>query len=67
VKLTKALEAQMPTKQQRRDKRRVAAQRANLGQKEAELEKLGKEQMSHMEGGKGSKPGQRRPTKRGAR
>jgi len=57
----------MPTKQQPRDKRPVAVKRANLGQKEAELEKLGKEQMSHMEGGKSSKPGRRRPTKRGSR
>lgn len=54
----------MPTKQQRRDKR-PAAQRANLGQKEAELEKLGKEQMSHMEGGKTRKPNKQHPTKRG--
>jgi hypothetical protein len=35
----------MPTKQQRRDKRPMVVKRANLGQKEAELEKLGKEQM----------------------
>jgi hypothetical protein len=55
----------MPTKQQRRDKRPVASQRANLGQKEAELEKLGKEQMSQMEGSKTSKPGKQHPTKRG--
>jgi hypothetical protein len=36
----------------------------DLGQKEAELEKTGKEQMSHMESGKVSKPTKRRPTKR---
>jgi hypothetical protein len=47
----------MPTKQQGRGKRPVAVQRTNLGQKEAELEKLGKEQMSHMEGSKSSKTG----------
>ena len=29
---------------------------ADLGQKEAELEKTGKEQMGHMEGGDASKP-----------
>lgn len=64
MKLT--MEAQMPTKQQRRDKRPVAVQRANLGQKEAESEKLGKEKMSHMAGSKTSKPGKKHPTKRGS-
>ena len=54
----------MPKKQQRQDKRPVSGQRANLGQKEAKSEKLGKEQMSHMEGGKTSKPGKQHPTKR---
>ena len=39
----------------------------DLGQKEAELEKTGKEQMSHMERGKASKTAQRRPTKRGTK
>ena len=38
---------------------------ADLGQEEAELEKTGKEQMGHMEGGKASKPTQRQSTKRG--
>ena len=55
----------MPTKQQPRGKRPEAVKRANLGQKEAELEKLGKERMSQMEGGKTRKPGKRHPTKRG--
>jgi hypothetical protein len=39
----------------------------DLGQKEADLEKTGKEQMRHMEGGKASKTAQRRPTKRGTK
>lgn len=39
---------------------------ADLGQKEAELEKTGKEQMSHMEGGDASKTAQQ-PTKRGTK
>ena len=55
----------MPTKQQRQDKRPVSGPRANLGQKEAESEKLGKERMSHMEGGKTRKPDKQHPTKRG--
>jgi hypothetical protein len=37
----------------------------DLGQKEAELEKTGKEQMSHMGGGDAGKTAQQRPTKRG--
>ena len=37
---------------------------ADLGQKEAELEKAGKEQMGHMEGGDASKTAQQ-PTKSG--
>jgi hypothetical protein len=32
-----------------------------------DLEKTGKEQMRHMEGGKASKTAQRRPTKRGTK
>ena len=40
--------------------------KADLGQKEAELEKTGKEQMSHMEGGDASKTAQQ-PTKRGTK
>ena len=55
----------MPKKQQRQDKRPVSGQRANLGQKEAKSEKLGKEQMSPMEGGKTRKPNKQHPTKRG--
>ena len=47
----------MPTKQQSNAKRRSAGtSKPNLGQEEAELEKTGKEQMSHMEGGKARKP-----------
>jgi hypothetical protein len=55
----------MPRKKQstHRDKR-AAKSKANLGQTEAELEKIGKEQMSHMEGGKASKTAQQQPTKR---
>ena len=37
---------------------------ADLGQKEAKLEKIGKEQMGHMEGGDASKTAQQ-PPKRG--
>jgi hypothetical protein len=39
---------------------------ADLGQKEAKLEKTGKEQMGHMEGGDASKTAQQ-PTKRGTK
>ena len=54
----------MPTKQQSTTKRRRAGtSKPNLGQKEAELEKAGKEQMSHMEGGGASKTDQQQPTK----
>jgi hypothetical protein len=56
----------MPAKQQRRDKR-AADQKANLGQEEAKSEKLGKEQMSHMEGSKTRKPDKQHPTKRGTK
>ena len=38
----------------------TTASQADLGQKEAELEKSGKEQMSHMEGGTTAKATQRR-------
>ena len=55
----------MPTKQQSTaTHRRAGASKPNLGQEEGEFEKTGKEQMSHMEGGKASKPAQRQPTKR---
>ena len=39
---------------------------ADLGQKEAKLEKTGKDQMGHMEGGDASKTAQL-PTKRGTK
>ena len=39
----------------------------DLGQAEAELEKTGKERMSHMEGGDAGKAAQQQPTKRGTR
>jgi hypothetical protein len=48
-----------PTKETTRDE-----PLADLGQKEAELEKTGKEQMGHMESGDASKTAQQ-PTKRG--
>ena len=48
-----------PTKDATRDK-----PPADLGQKEAKLEKTGKEQMGHMEGGDASKT-PKQPTKRG--
>jgi hypothetical protein len=54
----------MPRKQQSTHKDSAAKSKANLGQTEAELEKIGKEQMSHMEGGKASKTAQQQPTKR---
>ena len=58
----------MPTKQQSNAKRRSAGtSKPNLGQEEAELEKTGKEQISHMEGGKARKPIQRQATKRGTK
>jgi hypothetical protein len=50
------MEAQMPRKQQSTYKdKRPGKSKANLGQTEAELEKTGKEQTSHMEGGDASK------------
>ena len=56
----------MPTKQQSTSKQsRAGKSKPNLGQEEAELEKTGKEQMSHMGGGKANKPTQRQSTKRG--
>ena len=39
----------------------------DLGQEEAELEKTGKERMSHMEGGDAGKTAEQQPTKRGTR
>ena len=58
----------MPTKRHptHRDKSR-GAMKANLGQKEAELEKTGKEQMSHMGAGKVTKPAQRQSIRRGTK
>ena len=61
------MEAHMPRKRQSTQKDKLAGKsKANLGQTEAELEKIGKEQMSHMEGGKASKTAQR-PTKRSSK
>jgi hypothetical protein len=57
------MEAHMPRKSTHKDKR-AGKLKGNLGQTEAELEKIGKEQMSHMEGGKASETAQRQPTKR---
>ena len=57
----------MPTKQQSSKQSRAAKSKPNLGQQEAELEKTGKEQMSHMGGGKANKPTQRQSTKRGTK
>jgi hypothetical protein len=55
----------MPRKKQSTHKDAAAGKyKADLGQKEAELEKTGKEQMSHMAGGKANKTAQRQPTKR---
>ena len=55
----------MPRKLQSTQKDKPAGKsKANLGQTEAELEKIGKEQMSHMGGGKASKTAQQQPTKR---
>jgi hypothetical protein len=49
----KLLEAHMPTKRQSTSKHsRAGKSKPNLGQEEAKLEKIGKEQMSHMESGK---------------
>jgi hypothetical protein len=58
-----AVEEPKPTKETMRGK--PAVSEADLGQTEAELEKSGKEQMGHIEGGKASKPTQPRSTKRG--
>ena len=58
----------MPRKRQSTQKDKLAGKsKANLGQTEAELEKIGKEQMSHMGGGKASKTAQRQPIKRSNR
>ena len=53
----------MPAKQ----KSTSGKSKPNLGQEEAELEKTGKEQMSHMGGGKANKPTQRQSIKRGTK
>ncbi len=54
----------MPTKQQSTSKQsRTGKSKPNLGQEEAKLEKSGKEQMTHMEGGKASRTPRRQPTK----
>ena len=42
----------------------MRAEKADLGQTEADLEKTGKQQMSHMGGRQASKTTQRQPTKR---
>lgn len=52
---------QQPT---HRDKR--AVEKPNLGQKEAELEKAGREQMSHM-GAKDARKAAQQPSKRGTK
>jgi len=57
----------MPTKQQSAKRRRAGTSKPNLGQEEAELERTGKEQMSHMEKNKAGNTAQRRPTKRGTK
>jgi len=59
------LEEPTPTKETMRGETPVSE--GDLGQKEAELEKTGKEQMGHMEGGGASKAAQQQPTKRGTR
>ena len=66
-KRNEPLEAHMPTKQQSAKRRRAGTSKPNLGQEEAELERTGKEKMSHMEKKKASKNAQRRPTKRGTK
>ena len=65
-KRNEPLEAHMPTKQQA-IRRRAGTSKPNLGQEEAELERTGKEQMSHMEKKKAGNTAQRRPTKRGTK
>jgi hypothetical protein len=60
-----AVEEPKPTRETTRDEAPVSE--PDLGQTEAELEKTGKEQMSHMERGKVSKPAHRGPTKRRTR
>jgi hypothetical protein len=51
-----------PTKEGMRGQAPVSE--GDLGQKEAELEKAGKEQMGHMEGGEASKTAQQQTPKR---
>jgi hypothetical protein len=62
------MEANMSRKKQstHRDKR-ADKSKPNLGQKEAELEKAGREQMSHMGAKDARKAAQQRPTKRGTK
>ena len=52
----------MPTKKRSTAKR--SAGKPNLGQEEAKLEKTGREQMSHMGGGKAGKPARRQSARR---
>jgi hypothetical protein len=57
----------MPRKEQSTHKdKRAGKSKANLGQTEAELEKIGKERMSRMESGKVSKTAQQQPTSKPA-
>ena len=49
----------MPTKQQSAKRRRAGTPKPNLGQEEAELERTGKEKMSHMEKNKAGNTAQR--------
>ena len=57
-----APEEPKPTKETLRGEPPVSE--GDLGQKEVELEKTGKERMSHMEGGEASQTAQLRPSKR---
>jgi hypothetical protein len=62
------MEAHMPKKRQSNQKdKRPSKSKANLGQTEAEMEKIGKEQMSHMEGGKARKTARQQSTKPGTK
>ena len=57
----------MPTTQQSAKRTRAGTSKPNLGQEKAELERICKEQMSHMEKNKAGNTAQRRPTKRGTK
>jgi hypothetical protein len=61
------MEAHMPRKQKSTRNQQAGKPKPNLGQKEAELEKAGKEQMRHMGAKDARKAAQQHLSKRGSK